>query len=613
MDIVHIPDSLYADANAVVRYEHTLCEIRELTKKLVSKDAAITVLDEGGKSKGIVQIYYTDKSDNIKNLKIEIYNAKGELIKKVKKKQIMDLSVYDGFSVANDARQKYFSYTSNEYPYTVKYSYELESENTLQIPMWVPLESTGVSVQENTYEIRSSIPNASILNKKRNVSSPQIEIIEDKLLFRAKNMKAIKYEPLAPSPREYFPLIRFMPTKFSYFDVEGSFTDWKSYGKWIYENMLKGRETIPESLIKELDEKISEETSKSEIARIVYDHVTQSTRYVSVQLGIGGFKPFSSTDVFDLKYGDCKALSFYVSNILKHYGIEAIYTEIMSDRDYAIDYESDLPGPGQGNHIILCLPNAQDTSWLECTSNAYFYGYAHSGIDNRKALMIDSEGGKLVTTKSYSAKDNLAEKKANISIYSIDSVHIEFENTYYNQRHEPLIRIMKDNETERADDLRSRFFDHLPKYDLLEYEIASDDVKKRVKEKANISTRHLLETAGNYIILPYMVESIHKPETINIVRNQSIYIKSGWSDKIEIKVSIPEGYVLVEEEKDLNYRNSFGSINITKKMLDSSTFQISVDIEYLEGTFDPLKALEYNLFAEHLGKIINDKIIFKTK
>jgi hypothetical protein len=46
-------------------------------------------------------------------------------------------------------------------------------------------------------------------------------------------------------------------------------------------------------------------------AKLIYDYVQQKSRYVSIQVGIGGWKPMDASDVDRLGYGDCKGLTNY--------------------------------------------------------------------------------------------------------------------------------------------------------------------------------------------------------------------------------------------------------------------------------------------------------------
>ena len=356
---------------------------------------------------------------------------------------------------------------------------------------------------------------------------------------------------------------------------------------------------------------LPEGATKDDIARIVYDYVTESTRYVSVQLGIGGLKPFLPSEVYELKYGDCKALSFYTAKILEHYGIEAIYTEIRSERSHAVGVYDDLPGPFLTNHIVLCLPNEGDTTWLECTTGSYFYGYAHTGIDNRKAVLISSEGGKVVTTKKYSAKENRAIKEAHISMGKEDKATIKMNNRFYNQRHETRTRLIDETKEQQAELLRKYFFSHLPKYSLETYEIETNKKAKYIDETATIETDYLIEKAGHYIILPYMVEYVEIPQKLELKRELDIYLKNAKSDSISISLQMPDGYQIVSENKDLNFSNEFGSIEVTKELKDGDTFIIEAVLTYNEGTFPSSSVLAYNEFVDKIHAFAHDKVIFK--
>ncbi|RZL40436.1 MAG: hypothetical protein EOO93_31130, partial [Pedobacter sp.] len=190
---------------------------------------------------------------------------------------------------------------------------------------------------------------------------------------------------------------------------------------------------------------IKDAKTDKEKMQILYQHLQQNTRYVSVQLGIGGFKPILAEKVAQVNYGDCKALSNYMKALLKEAGINSNLVVIGNGRP---ELNKSYSSIGQANHMILVVPNSKDTTFLECTSQNYPMGYI--GYDNadRNVLMVIENGGQLIRTPKYRSLDNYQVRKTRIQLAEDGIATINVKSTYGSAQYEDNLSNLLSEPTE---------------------------------------------------------------------------------------------------------------------------------------------------------------------
>ncbi len=128
--------------------------------------------------------------------------------------------------------------------------------------------------------------------------------------------QAIRYEPMAPELFTMAPYVEFALTDF---ELEGSrarASNWEELGSWYYNNLIKLQIRLSTEVISEVRSLVSDAGSDREKARRIYEYVQQRSRYISVQLGIGGRKPIRAQEVHEKGYGDCKGLTNYMMALM---------------------------------------------------------------------------------------------------------------------------------------------------------------------------------------------------------------------------------------------------------------------------------------------------------
>ena len=122
--VSEIPEELKKDVNAVIREDKMVYRILSQSKASVYAYYAVTIFNERAKDYAARQVDY-DKLTKVTSFSGSVYDATGNLIKKLKNNEIIDHSAYDG-GLYNDNRLKSADLSQGTYPYTVVFEYEKE-------------------------------------------------------------------------------------------------------------------------------------------------------------------------------------------------------------------------------------------------------------------------------------------------------------------------------------------------------------------------------------------------------------------------------------------------------------------------------------------------------
>src|SRR6185295_15281183 len=134
------------------------------------------------------------------------------------------------------------------------------------------------------------------------------------------NLPAYEEEP--NSPKGIHPRVLTSPIEFEVEGYHGSIKEWEDISKFSY-TLNKGRDLLPESEKEKVRELLKGENDTYEKIRKLYEYMQSKTRYVSIQLGLGGWQTIEAKEVVAKGYGDCKALSNYMKALLNTAGIPA--------------------------------------------------------------------------------------------------------------------------------------------------------------------------------------------------------------------------------------------------------------------------------------------------
>ncbi|WP_405565142.1 DUF3857 domain-containing protein [Polaribacter sp. Asnod6-C07] len=606
-----IPIELKEDANAVVRNNITEITIEDVNRMVVSQKMVVTVLNKLGNSDaGIYESY--DNDTKITNLTAIIYDAFGNEIKKFKERDFIDVSAVDGGTLYSDARVKYIDYTPISYPYTLVFESEYRTSTTGFIPWWSPVNGYYVSVEKSSYTLKN--PKAIPWRiKETNFTDYNIEKNESdtELNYSLAKKTALEYENQSPAYRDILPIVKVALNKFSLKGVYGEATNWKEFGKWMHESLLVGRDVIDDATKYKLLGLVKDAKTDVEKTKIVYEFMQNKTRYISVQVGIGGWEPIAANQVDQVGYGDCKGLSNYTKALLDVVGVTSYYTVVYAKERRNLDKDFSSI---QGNHVILNVPNNGNDIWLECTSQTMPFGFLGDFTDDRDVLVVTPEGGIIKRTASYTDEVNLQTIKGEIELTAQGDVKatlkrtskgIQYDDKFYfeNFTDEELIKNYKANVWSYNNNLE---VDSFQLNNDKENVVFTENLGLSIKSFASVNETEYLFRVNIFNKESYIPKRYRK-------RNLPLKISRGYKDVDEYTIKIPDSYKLeyIPENKELSTK--FGTYKISFHKIDESTFSYKKEILMKEGVHPKEDYKAYRSFRRSIAKSENLRIALIKK
>ena len=464
------------------------------------------------------------------------------------------------------------------------------------------------SVEKASFSLKYPL-DVIVRKSERNFTDFVITVNENpgRINYKIDKVPAIKYESYAPLFYDVFPNVKLGVNKFNLEGVDGEANNWSEFGKWYYDNLIKYNLNLKEETREKIKALTAHVDTPIEKAKIVYEYVQNKVRYISVQVGIGGFKPMPATYVDNLGYGDCKALTNYTASLLKEVGIESYHTLVYADDK--IDMDAKVASP-EGNHMILYVPISGQDIWLECTSQKNPFAEIGDFTDDRDALVITPEGGILKHTKVYKVEENLQFTKGS---YEIDdngtikaTIFIESSGTQYGDNLQKY-----DGKSQKdLDILFKKYLSNINNIKFSKIEVFNNKEKSRFEEQLEFNATDYVSFSGTQLLIP--INAFNKMTSVpKRVRNRKLpfEISSGFLDIDEIEIKLPTTYHVFYIPENVEIKSKFGTYSMELIKMDEQTYNYKRKFKLEEGKFPKEEYDAYRNFIKKIRKYDNLKIV----
>lgn len=554
--ISHIPDYLIEQAQDITRSEEIVFTVKSIKEGKLSHKKAVTIYS-GSSDANLVVVPY-DNDTKVGKIKAYLYDAFGHLIRKISNSEINDIPANDGISIAMDNRLKYIKVNHNEYPYTLIFEYEQNLRGAYYsiFPDW-NIQNYHSAVQSSSFRVE--IPtDLQFYYKQLNTDIVPSEVVvgNQKIYhWRIENLPAVKPEPYSPPYTSILPIVMCSPHEFEFDGYKGSMASWEDYGHFMNE-LYQDRDILPDALLSEVKNLTKNAQTPQEKIQLLYDYLQENTRYVSVQLGIGGWQPFDAEYVYKNKYGDCKALTNYMKALLQAVDIKA-YPVLIKSGELSYDVTEDFTTP-KFNHVILHAPS--EALWLECTSKSFPINYIGSNNADRNALLITEEGGQLIRTPRLT--ENIESNTVDITLKEDGSASLSGVNQTSHERHEWYRWMANESPKQQQESFIQN--STLPSFDIQQLDIKVAPERPVAKMNYDLEVARYASRGGKRLFVP--LNAINPftdiPPEVE-ARKYPIQLKNNFIELDTIQINFPEGFEVESIPEDHFTTNSdFASYEI---------------------------------------------------
>jgi transglutaminase-like putative cysteine protease len=599
-----IPEGLKKDAHAIFRYDNTALKIRSLDEVTCTRKFAVTILDEKGSQFANLTEGY-NQLVKIQHIKGRLLDAEGKEIKTLKEKEISDYSTFGtSFVYHSDSRVKFFSFRHTSYPYTVVYEIEETIKTTFFLPDWQPQTDNDCAVESATFTL--TYPDYVPVRYKEYLMPKEAEKNtvksegQETTTWKVKNIAAYENQPFSNTGGYNMPTVAVAAGRFELLKHKGDMQSWQSLGAFFYE-LNKDRDILPEdkkALVRSL---VASETDTYGKIQKLYSYMQQNTRYVANEYGIAGWQTFDAESVAKNGYGDCKGLTNYLKAMLKEAGIPA-YAALVYAGEQPFRVEEQFPS-NTFNHVILCVPQPQDSIWIECTSQQLPAGYLGSFTQGRKVLLTTENGGFLCSTPSYGKDKSYILRKAVLQLDNNSRQQkIKLQHVYSGLMQDDLEHFLKtQSEDKIREKVNSKF--PFPSYSVTHYSYShsGSQLLPAVEEQAEVMVGGIISSTQkrSFVNLAWMRNPMPEifqtsPRTRPFVLDESFRITDS------VTVELPQGTEIETMPQARNFKYPFAEYHIHFEKKGDKVSMIRT-YEQNEGTYE---AADFDKFRQ-LYRTIN--------
>ncbi len=224
-------------------------------------------------------------------------------------------------------------------------------------------------------------------------------------------------EPRQPGSKERQPLVRFT-----------TYRDWNQFASW-YWSLIKNQIEVTAPMRQKVQELTATCESVSDKIAAIYRFVTTDVRYEAWEFGVHGYKPYSTSVVYERRHGDCKDKALLLCAMLSEIQVEARPVLIFADAGRSRD-DLELPLVQHFNHCIAWLPAQRGLAaqFLDGTATWHPPATLPDMDQGARVLVVGKGTAELLVVPWTTPKDNGEAVEYAIALSTDGTAKIDYHN-----------------------------------------------------------------------------------------------------------------------------------------------------------------------------------------
>jgi transglutaminase-like putative cysteine protease len=416
--------------------------------------------------------------------------------------------------------------------------------------------------------------------------------------FTADNLAPLEPEPLQPP---YSELLGYVHVS--------TYKSWDDVGKW-YWGLVRDQFVADDEVKRRAQEITKGLTDSRSKIKAVYDFVVQKTRYVALEFGIHGFKPYRCAQIFARGFGDCKDKATLIVTMLRELGIPA--TIVIVRTGLRGDFDEKPASLAPFDHAIAYVPEFD----LYLDGTAEWTGSNELPAMDRGslALQINEGKAKLVRLPDPPANESLTSRSLDLALEPDGKAQVEFRADVAGVS-APSWRERYHAESTRKSRIQEDLAGELGGFEVGSVEASDlEDVEKKVSLRVRGKAPQVARREGERLSLPVGPrESMVRDYAALSRRRLDLRIRAKTTTEQDWKVKLAPGMRIVQTPTPAEGTTPYGTYKVTVDSSQPGSVRVQTKITIDKTRISAAEYGAFRSFCEAADRALGQRLVVATK